>query len=597
VTTTASEPAAVERAGALELLPALDLRRGRVVRLRQGDDTARTIYGADPLAILRRCRAAGVARAHVVDLDAAFGEAPQRRLLESLLADPGVPAIQLGGGLRDRGAVEWALGAGCSRVVIGSMLVRDFPLLAALAQEHLGRVVVALDVRGDALRLDGWRKVASEPLAELCARLHDLPLGAVLVTDVERDGTLEGPNLELARRLALACGVPALLSGGVASLDHLRAAAAAPEIGGVVVGKALLDGAIGLDEALEAVQETVQALSPADRNGGDSEGVGRWSGGGLEGKAGNAVRALHRSKAPTLHSLPAAEVASPTAAAPNVTSSTGLTARIIPCLDVRAGRVVKGIRFQDLRDQGDPAECARRYAEQGADEIVFLDVTAAPERRGTDLAWVERTARSVFVPLTVGGGVRSVEDARRLLLAGADKVGVNTEAVARPELLRELAERFGSQCVVLSIDARRAPAPTAEEAGRHAPGSAQEPAWEVVTHGGRTPTGRDAVAWAVEGVALGAGEILLTSIDSDGTKGGYDLELVAAVARAVPVPVIASGGAGTPDHLAQALAAGAAAVLAASIFHEGTYTVGEIKRQLAERFPMRLERSEAEVSA
>jgi imidazole glycerol-phosphate synthase subunit HisF len=499
-----------DRAGALELLPALDLRRGRVVRLRQGDDAARTIYGADPLAILRRCRAAGVSRMHLVDLDAAFGEPPQRELLARLVGDPEVPAVQLGGGLRDREAVEWALGIGCSRVVLGSMLERDFALLQVLAHEHPGRVVVALDVRGDALRVDGWRKSSAEPLEAICARLRDLPLGAVLVTDVERDGMLEGPNLELACRLARASGVPALLSGGVASVDHLLAAVAAPEIGGVIVGKALLDGAIQLDEAL-------RACGPP----------------------------------------------------------TGLTARIIPCLDVRDGRVVKGVRFQDLRDQGDPAECARRYAEQGADEIVFLDVTAAPERRGTDLEWVERTARSVFVPLTVGGGVRSVDDARRLLLAGADKVGVNTAAVARPALLRELAEQFGSQCVVLSIDARRV-------------AGSRPPSWEVVTHGGRTTTGRDALQWAVEGVERGAGEILLTSIDSDGTKSGYDLELLGAVTRAVNVPVIASGGAGSPEHLGDALAAGAAAVLAASIFHEGTHTVGDVKRRLADRFPMRL---------
>ena len=563
---TATRQQAPARGGALELLPALDLRRGRVVRLRQGDDTARTIYGVEPLAILRRCKAAGVTRVHLVDLDAAFGEPQQRELLERLVRDVDVPAVQLGGGLRDRAAVEWAFAIGCSRVVIGSMLERDFELLRALAVEHPGRLVVALDVRGDALRLDGWRKASAEPLADICARLRALPLGAVLVTDVERDGMLEGPNLDLARRLALASGAPALLSGGVASLDHLRAAAAAPEIGGVIVGKALLDGAIGLEEALLAIAEVVNRGTETD----DGEAVERWSVEALESGA-ERLPSLHRSTAPTLHSPTPHGSAVRTIGA----SVTGLTARIIPCLDVRAGRVVKGVRFADLRDQGDPAECARRYAEQGADEIVFLDVTAAPESRGTDLEWVERTARSVFVPLTVGGGVRSVEDARRLLLAGADKVGINTAAVQRPELLRELAERFGSQCVVLSIDARRVV------------GSAPS-RWEVVTHGGRTSTGRDALEWVVEGVSRGAGEILLTSIDSDGTKGGYDLELIAAVARAVNVPVIASGGAGTPEHLGDALAAGAAAVLAASIFHEGTYTVGEIKRRLADRFPMRL---------
>ena len=264
------------------------------------------------------------------------------------------------------------------------------------------------------------------------------------------------------------------------------------------------------------------------------------------------------------------------AAAPRVTASpdTGLAVRVVPCLYVAAGRVVKGVRFRDLADHGDPAEAAERYAAQGADEIVFLDIGAAPESRGTALAWVERSAERVFVPLTVGGGVRSVDDARALLAAGADKVGVNTAAFARPELLAELSRRFGSQCVVLSIDGRR-------RAVERADGDGSVARWEVVTGGGRNPTGRDAVEWAVEGVERGAGEILLTSIDADGTRGGYDLELIAAVSRAVPVPVIASGGAGEPAHLVAAARAGAAAVLAASIFHRGSHTVGDVKAALA----------------
>jgi cyclase len=288
----------------------------------------------------------------------------------------------------------------------------------------------------------------------------------------------------------------------------------------------------------------------------------------------------------------------------------GLTRRVIPCLDVAAGRVVKGVRFRDLADQGDPAEAAARYAGQGADEIVFLDVGAAPEGRDTDLDWVRRTAEQVFIPLTVGGGVRSVADAGRLLRAGADKVAINTAAVRRPRLIGELAHRFGSQCVVLSVDARRTgdmgrpreafhsgnPAHAGCGGGDDYPGrrdgDRRVPAerWEVVVEGGRTATGLDALAWIRAGVAAGAGEVLLTSIDRDGTRGGYDLPLIAAAAAAVPVPVIASGGAGTPDHLAAALAAGAAAVLAASIFHQGTFTVGEVKRALsAAGFPMREE--------
>jgi cyclase len=255
-------------------------------------------------------------------------------------------------------------------------------------------------------------------------------------------------------------------------------------------------------------------------------------------------------------------------------SLSNLARRVIPCLDVSGGRVVKGVRFENLVDQGDPAEAALRYAEQGADEIVFLDIGAAPEGRDTRLDWVERTARQVFIPLTVGGGVRSEDDANRLLRSGADKVGVNSAAVEDPELISILARRFGSQCVVLSVDARR------QDGG----------GWEVVTKGGRQATGLDALAWIREGVERGAGEILLTSIDRDGTKDGYDTELIYEVVRSVGVPVIASGGAGTVEHLAQGLAAGAAAVLAASIFHQGTYTVGEVKRSLSQAgFPIREE--------
>jgi len=258
-------------------------------------------------------------------------------------------------------------------------------------------------------------------------------------------------------------------------------------------------------------------------------------------------------------------------------ADTGLTARIIPCLDVAAGRVVKGVKFQQLTDQGDPAECALRYAQEGADEIVFLDITAAPERRRTNLDWVTRTAEQVFVPLSVGGGVREIEDARKLLHAGADKVAVNTAAVESPDLLSGLARRFGSQCVVLSVDARRVSAKDGE-AG-----------WEVVTQGGRKATGKDVLVWIREGVERGAGEILLTSIDADGTKEGYDLDLLRRVSELVSVPLVASGGAGTIAHLARALEVGSSAVLAASIFHQSTFTPNEVKHQLDEMgFAMRL---------
>jgi imidazole glycerol-phosphate synthase subunit HisF len=240
--------------------------------------------------------------------------------------------------------------------------------------------------------------------------------------------------------------------------------------------------------------------------------------------------------------------------------------RVIPCLDVDAGRVVKGTNFVDIRDAGDPVELAERYDAAGADELVFLDITATHERRDTLVELARRTADNVFVPFTIGGGIRSVEDAQAVLDAGADKVSVNSAAVARPELLDELAEVFGAQCVVLAIDAKA---------------RADGEGWEVFVAGGRTATGRDAVEWAREGTERGAGEILLTSMDRDGTNAGYDLALTRAVADATGVPVIASGGAGELDHLVEALGAGADAVLCASIFHYGRYTVGDVKEHLA----------------
>src|SRR5919109_521077 len=237
--------------------------------------------------------------------------------------------------------------------------------------------------------------------------------------------------------------------------------------------------------------------------------------------------------------------------------------RIIPCMDVDAGRVVKGTRFIDIRDAGDPVALAAHYDATGADEVVFLDITATSEKRDTVVELARRVADEVFVPFTIGGGVREVADAQAVLDAGADKVSVNSAAVARPELVGELADVFGAQCVVLAIDAKR-----------------RDDGFEVYVAGGRTPTGRDAVAWAREGVGRGAGEILLTSMDRDGTKDGYDLELTRAIADAVDVPVIASGGAGEPTHLVDGLEAGADAVLCASIFHYGRYTIPEVREAL-----------------
>lgn len=251
-----------------------------------------------------------------------------------------------------------------------------------------------------------------------------------------------------------------------------------------------------------------------------------------------------------------------------------LTKRIIPCLDVDQGRVVKGINFVNIRDAGDPVEVARRYNDEGADELAFLDITASSDSRDPILHVIEDVASQVFIPMSVGGGVRTLEDVRNLLSAGADKVCINTAAVANPQLVREAAERFGSQCIVVAIDAKRI----------HTATETKSPRWEVYTHGGRTPTGIDVLAWVQQMVACGAGEILLTSMDCDGTKRGFDLDLTHAVSSKIPVPLIASGGVGTLQHLYEGVTEGlASAVLAASIFHFHEYSIAEAKAYLADR--------------
>ncbi len=256
-----------------------------------------------------------------------------------------------------------------------------------------------------------------------------------------------------------------------------------------------------------------------------------------------------------------------------------LAKRIIPCLDVDRGRVVKGVKFVEIRDAGDPVEIARRYDVEGADEITFLDITASSDDRETMVHVVEQVASEVFIPLTVGGGIRTLDDVRRMLNAGADKVSINTAAIARPEFVREAAERFGNQCIVVAIDAKAVtpPRPSGEESGART----EPPRWEIFTHGGRRPTGIDAVEWARRMNAYGAGELLLTSMDRDGTKRGFDLELTRAISEAVSIPVIASGGVGTLDHLADGILLGKAdAVLAASIFHFAEYTIEQAKRHM-----------------
>lgn len=513
---TEAQPAAAGPSGAWPsssflLLPAIDLKGGRCVRLQQGDLTRPAVYSDDPVAMALRWQEEGARALHVVDLDgAASGEPRHLEVLRRLTRALSIP-VQFGGGLRTSGAVAAALDAGAARVVVGTAAVLRPLWTADLLRRHPDRVVVAVDARQGRVATHGWQEDSGLGLEDAGRTLLGLGVKEVLYTDIPRDGMLTGADTDGARRLA-ALGLRVLASGGVSRLDEVRALAGLSRQGvaGAVVGKALYEGKLCLPEALRAAREA---------------------------------------------------------------AGSGLTRRIVPCLDVRDGRVVKGVRFTALRDAGDPAELAAAYDRAGADELVFYDISASPSGRRAMPEVVARVAAEAFIPLTVGGGIADLEDIRRLLRAGADKVSINTQAVLHPDLIARGADRFGSQCITVGVDTRRV-YDGARWTGR----------WEVVTHGGRRPAGRDLLDWVTEAERLGAGELVLNSMDADGTADGYDLELNRAVADRVAIPVVASGGAGRLEDFYRVLTEGGAdAALAASLFHFGRLTIAEVKQYLAER--------------
>ena len=455
---------------------------------------------------------AGTRWIHVVDLDAnPFGKsAPTIADVIATIASRLQVPIELGGGIRDRTRAELLLSTGIDRVVLGTAALEDPDFARGLAADHPGRVVIGLDHRRSALAgletrvvaVRGWEKTTGLDLEAAIALYEGAPIGALIITDITADGTLAGPDLA-GYQLALSLtSSPIIASGGIGTLAHLEALAVLEHQGRGLAGVVIL------------IVSAVRAESD------DLEG-------------GNARHAL--------------------------------VIQVIPCLDVDHGRVVKGVNFLGLKDAGDPVELARGYDRAGADEVVFLDITASSDERAILLDVVTRTAEEIYIPLTVGGGVRSLDDARTLLRAGADKVAVNSAALARPALISEIAQTFGSQCVVVAIDARR-----------RASGG-----YGVFSHGGRQETGLDAISWATAAEELGAGEILLTSMDRDGTELGYDLELLGQVIGATGIPIVASGGVGTLEHLVLGAQAGADAVLAASIFHYGQYSIAQAKDELA----------------
>ena len=486
----------------MELIPSLDLLGGGAVRLQRGSFADVTRYG-DATAVLEQLDVPRGTRLHIVDLEAARSGAPVAMETVRALATNDL-RVQVGGGVRSLEAAEAWFDCGAERVVVGTAAAESPELLDLLASRFgTQRIVPAVDVQDGKVRVAGWERSASTSFEDVLARLEQLGFEEVLVTDIARDGILAGPSFALYRAMQKLTKMRVIASGGVAAVSDLVSLARLPNVGGCVVGKALLEGRIRVRDAIARLK-----------------------------------------------------------------TSNAIPVRIIPCLDVRDGRVVKGVNFSDLRDSGDPVECAKRYERDGADEIVILDVSATDANRQTALETVRRVAGALFIPLTVGGGIRSVDDFRAALRAGADRVAINTAAVRDPQLIADCAREFGIQAVVLSCDAQ----------GR-----------EVRVRSGLDATPLDVVAWCRRAEELGAGEILLTSIDRDGTNAGFDVPLLRAVTAAVRISVIASGGAGRLEHFRDAVEAGGAqAVLAASLFHDNKLAIGDVKRYLAkEGIPVR----------
>jgi len=493
------------------VIPAIDLRGGRCVRLVQGRADAETVYSDDPVAVARAFARAGAPRLHVVDLDGAFDGLPRNLdVVTAIVREARIP-VQLGGGIRDMDAIDEVLRRGVRWVILGTAAVERPELVEEACRKYPGRILAGIDARDGKAAVHGWVTGTGKDAVELASEMGRRGVREIIFTDIARDGMLQGPNVEALERMA-ATGLQIIASGGVSRIEDVQVLSRIRGVAGIIIGKALYTGAVRLEDALAAVGQASD-----------------------EAAAGP----------PPLR---------------------GPAKRVIACLDVRAGRVVKGVRFEGARDVGDPVELAVFYDGQGADEIMLLDIDASSEGRSATEDVVRRVAAAISAPLTVGGGIRTVDDMRRMFDAGATKVSVGSAAVARPPLIKEAADTFGARRIVLAVDCRR---------------RAGGDGWEVVVHGGRTPTGLDAVEWARRGAALGAGEIVLNSIDADGTKQGYDNELNRRVADAVDVPVVASGGAGTLEHLRDGFVVGGVdAVLVASMLHFNATSIARIKRFL-----------------
>jgi cyclase len=493
----------------MDVIPSLDLLSGNVVRLRHGDFTRVTAYG-DPETVLRDLDVPRGSRLHLVDLEASRTGHPIETAAVRRLAQHDL-RVQVGGGIRSVHDAQTWLDCGAEKIVVGTVAA-DAPEMMRALVDAIGaaRIIAAVDVRDGVVRVDGWQRAARASLDDVLASLAALGITEILVTDISKDGVMRGPSFALYRELAAR---PANAGTPAAGTFSVIASGGVSTVGDVVslaripnVGACVIGRAL-LDRRIDLATARARAAMP---------------------------RAIPE--------------------------------RVIPCLDVRDGRVVKGVNFENIRDAGDPVECALRYEAEGADELVILDISATDAGRNTALETVRHVADALFIPLTVGGGVRSIENFRALLRAGADRVAINTAAIRNPQLIADCAREFGVQAVVLSCDAKRV-----------------SDGWRATMRSGKELTELDAVEWCRRAEELGTGEILLTSVDRDGTNSGFDVELLRAVTGVVKINVIASGGAGQLEHFREAVESGGArAVLAASLFHDRRLTIGDVKRYLAD---------------
>ncbi|MBY9011635.1 MAG: imidazole glycerol phosphate synthase subunit HisF [Candidatus Lokiarchaeota archaeon] len=491
------------------LIPAMDIREGKVIRLTQGDFSKQITYSNDPIAILKQFIKAGALWIHVVNLDGALTGEFRKNLSYPVILDlishvkqAGVK-IQIGGGIRSSEIVEELINKGTDRVILGTIALDDENLLNILSKQDKNKIAVALDTSDRTIRTKGWQFDSNLDIFNVLSKLENLGIRDFIVTDIMRDGTSSGLNTNLFLELMekKKPNTKIIASGGVSNISDVEKALRYSD--GVIVGKALYNGSISLIDL------------------------------------GTFLDNLHNSR---------------------------LIKRIIPCLDVKNGRVVKGVKFKNLRDSGDPVELARFYNDNGADELVFLDISATLEGRKSMLNTIRLVAEEIFIPLTVGGGIKTIEDMTEIIRAGAEKVSINSAAINDPNIITEGAKKFGSQCIVVAIDAKK-----------------KGDSWEVYSHSGTKPTGLDVLEWAKTVVDKGAGELLVTSMDRDGTNSGYDLELTKALTNTVSVPVIASGGAGNKEHFLEAINNGAEAVLAASLFHFNILKIQDLKEFLDNR--------------